>query len=105
MAMMDKGRKLILRHDGFGNDGDWDSHVVLKEFIHGCFYIEVFQIAGPEAGIRSRDEAVEECLDSGEFGSLGADIVSILLDPFAPNCETDAMGVGLLGRKTAMIRR
>jgi hypothetical protein len=94
---VDKVGKIVLFKNGVGNDGHRDAHVFIG--VHGCVKVKVLKIASHEAGVeRGDDDAVDHDFDSGEIGSLGANVASVI-DTVATNGETNAARVGFFGAK------
>ena len=96
IAVMNEFGQVIFEHDGFGDHTYGDAHVGEVFGFHWCFQVKVFEINRYEFAIGSRDDAVEHCFDSGEIGSLGAD-VAIVVDAVAANSEADTPRVGFFG--------
>ena len=96
MVAMHKRSEIILTHNGFRDDGDGDTHILI--FVHGRFKVKIFQIGGHELGVGRGNDAVEKDFDGGEIGGSGADI-SVVDDLVSADGETDAAGIGFFGTK------
>ena len=75
MIIVDERGKIILLHDGDGDDGDQYPHVFI--FIHGSVEVKVFDVAGHEFCIGRGQDTVEHDFNCGEVCHLGADIAII----------------------------
>jgi hypothetical protein len=94
VVMMDERCKLVLGHDGVGDDGNRDAHVLI--LLHGHVEIEVLEVDSHKVSIRCGDHAIKEYLDVSEISGLGTDI-AIIMDAITADGETDSTRVRFFG--------
>jgi hypothetical protein len=90
VPMVDERRKLVVLHDGVGDDVQGDAHVLV--LLHRSVEVEVLQVAGHEASVWCGDGAVEEDLDGGDVCGFGVDLAGVI-NPIATYGEANASWV------------
>lgn len=103
VAIVDFVREVVLVHDCFGYEVDWDAHVLV--LCHGSFEVEVLDVGSEELGVWGRKNAVKEDFGRCEICSFGAD-VAVVDNSVAPDGESNAFldcFVGFVGGNNAQV--
>jgi len=94
MTVMHEGREIILVHDCFRDDSNWNAKVFIS--IQGSIEIEILNVGSHESGIRSRNGAIKEDFDCGKIGGFGSDIAWVV-NSVTTDSEAHATWVFFLG--------